>query len=198
MNLDVFSQALKDKNLTAYTGFFNFYYEESQDKIYLEVKELNFEFLYVNFLATGVGSNDIGLDRGQLGKERLVKFEKAGNKLLLVQSNLVYRANTDNKLEKNSVEQAFAKSVLFGFEIIQEENGKYIIDITPFLMQDTHGVSTVLKVKKEGDYKVDLTKSALSKQRTKAFPKNVEFEALLTLKGTPTGKYLQTVVPTPS
>lgn len=198
MILDVFSQALKDKNLTAYTGFFNFYYEESQDKIYLEVKELNFEFLYVNFLATGVGSNDIGLDRGQLGKERLVKFEKAGNKLLLVQSNLVYRANTDNKLEKNSVEQAFAKSVLFGFEIIQEENGKYIIDITPFLMQDTHGVSTVLKVKKEGDYKVDLTKSALSKQRTKAFPKNVEFEALLTLKGTPTGKYLQTVVPTPS
>lgn len=198
MNLDVFSQALKDKNLTAYTGFFNFYYEESQDKIYLEVKELNFEFLYVNFLATGVGSNDIGLDRGQLGKERLVKFEKAGNKLLLVQSNLVYRANTDNKLEKNSVKQAFAKSVLFGFEIIEEENGKYIIDITPFLMEDTHGVSNVLKVKKEGDYKVDLTKSALSQQRTKAFPKNVEFEALLTLKGTPTGKYLQTVVPTPS
>lgn len=193
-----YSQVLKDKKLDSYNGFFKFHYEEAQDKIYLEVNELEKEFLYINSLASGVGSNDIGLDRGQLGRERLVKFIKAGNKLLLVQPNQNYRAITDNELERKSVEQAFAKSVIFGFVILEENNGKYIIDLTPFLMEDAHGVSNTLKRKKEGSYKVDLSKSALSLDRTKAFPKNVEFEALLTFKGNPTGKNLGAVAPTSS
>ncbi|MFK7781204.1 DUF5117 domain-containing protein, partial [Psychroserpens sp.] len=193
-----FSQNFNDKDLKTYNGFFNFSYEEATDKIYLEVKDLNKEFLYVNSLATGVGSNDIGLDRGQLGRERIVKFEKAGNKLLLVQPNQNYRAITDNELEKKSIEQAFAKSVLFGFEIEEKANGIYIVDFTPFLMEDAHGVATTIKRAKEGNYKLDLSKSAMSLEKTKAFPKNVEFEALLTFKGTPTGKLIKTVSPTAS
>ncbi|WP_053992473.1 zinc-dependent metalloprotease [Mangrovimonas sp. TPBH4] len=194
----LFSQVLEGKQLKPYKGFFNFYYEESDDKIYLEVDKLDSEFLYVNSLATGVGSNDIGLDRGQLGDNRVVSFTKAGNKLLLVQRNMDYRANTDNKLEKKSIEQAFAKSVLFGFKIEKENNGAYIIDLTPFLLEDRHLVSNTLKRAKEGNYKVDLSKSALSLERTKAFPKNVEFEALLTFSGEPSGTRLRTVTPTPS
>jgi hypothetical protein len=149
-------------------------------------------------LASGIGSNDIGLDRGQLGNERLVYFKKAGNKLLLIQPNLKYRANTDNKLEKKSIEQAFAKSVLFGFKILSDKDGKYIVDFTPFLMQDTHEVTSRLKRRKEGTYKLDASKSALALERTKAFPKNVEFEALLTFKGEPTGRNLRSVTPTAS
>ncbi|WMI67203.1 zinc-dependent metalloprotease [Mangrovimonas sp. YM274] len=193
-----FSQVFEGKQLNSYSGFFNFYYEEAQDKIYLEVNKLDIEFLYVNSLATGVGSNDIGLDRGQLGDNRVVSFTKAGNKLLLVQHNLDYRANTDNGLEKKSIEQAFAKSVLFGFKIEKENNGTYIIDLTPFLLEDRHLVSNTLKRAKEGNYRVDLSKSALSLERTKAFPKNVEFEALLTFSGEPSGSKLKTVTPTPS
>lgn len=191
-----FSQVLEKKKLKDFTGFFNFHYEESTDKIFLEVKDLNKEFLYVNSLATGVGSNDIGLDRGQLGQERLVKFEKAGNKLLLIQPNLDYRAITDNELEKNSIEQAFAKSVLYGFNIIENANGTYVIDLTPFLMLDAHGV--INRLKSEGTYKIDSGKSALSLDRTKAFPKNVEFEALLTFKGDPKGRNIRSVTPTSS
>ena len=153
-----FGQPLKDKKITNYNGFFNFYYEEAEDKIYLEVDKLDQEFLYVSSLASGVGSNDIGLDRGQLGGERVVKFIKAGNKLLLLQPNLDYRAITDNELEKRSVEQAFAKSVLFGFKIIENNNGKYIIDFTSFLMQDMHGVSSRLSSNKQGSYKIDKSK----------------------------------------
>jgi len=194
----VFSQVLDNKELKKYNGFFNFHFEESRDKIYLEVKNLDQEFLYVNSLATGVGSNDIGLDRGQLGRERIVKFQKAGNKLLLIQPNQNYRAITNNELEKKSIEQAFAKSVLFGFKIEEEKNGTYIIDLTPFLMEDAHGVAATFKRRKEGTYKLDLSKSALSLDRTKAFPKNVEFEALLTFKGQPTGKNIRTVAPTAS
>ncbi|MBA6153642.1 zinc-dependent metalloprotease [Gelidibacter maritimus] len=192
------SQVLKDKKVEAYKGFFNFYYEEKQDKIYLEVAKIDHEFLYVNSLASGVGSNDIGLDRGQLGARRIVKFIKAGNKLLLVQPNQDFRAITDNIPEKRSIEQAFAKSVLFGFKIEDTIEGKYIIDLTPFLMEDAHGVAKRLKAQNEGTYKVDLSKSALSLERTKAFPKNVEFEALLTFDGDAKGRNIRSVAPTSS
>ena len=194
----IFGQTLKDKEVTNYNGFFNFYYEEAQDKIYLEVDKLDMEFLYISSLASGIGSNDIGLDRGQLGGERVVKFIKAGNKLLLVQPNLDYRAITDNELEKRSVKQAFAKSVLYGFKIVESIEGKHILDFTSFLMQDTHGVASRLRNNKQGSYKVDKSKSALALERTKAFPKNIEFEAMLTFTGEAKGRNIMSVTPSSS
>lgn len=185
----------QNKNLQSYKGYFDFYYDKQNDKIFLSVGQLDTEFLYVHSLATGLGSNDIGLDRGQIGDGVVVKFVKVGNKLLLIQPNQRYRATTDNTLEKKSVEQAFARSVLFGFPIKEEKSGKYIIELTPFLMQDTHGVIDRLKFQKEGNYSVDKEKSALSLERTKAFPKNVEFEALITYKGTPKGEHIRSVAP---
>ena len=103
--------AEKSKNFQKFNGFFDFQYEEKTDKIYLEVTELEKEFLYVSSLSSGIGSNDIGLDRGQLGNTQVVFFRKAGNKLMLIQPNLKYRAITDNVLESKSIEQAFAKSI---------------------------------------------------------------------------------------
>src|SRR5690606_22335699 len=163
----------KIQDFQKFNGFFNFYYDDDTDKIYLQVDHLEKDFLYIHSLSSGIGSNDIGLDRGQLGNERLVHFKKAGKKLLLVQPNLKFRALTDNSLERKSVEQAFAKSVLYGFEIVERSKGSYLIDITDFLMRDAHGVSDRLKSSKQGSYVLDLSKSALSFERTKAFPKNV-------------------------
>ena len=193
-----FAQSFDDKNLQTFNGYFDFFYEESNDKIYLEVKDLDKEFLYVSSLSSGIGSNDIGLDRGQLGSERVVKFKKAGNKLLLIQPNQDYRAITDNALERQSIEQAFAKSVLYGFKIIEKRDSGYIIDMTDFLLQDTHGVANRLRRSNEGPYSVDKSKSAMNLDRTKAFPKNVEFDAIITLKGNPTGRNLRSVTPTAS
>ena len=185
----------KQKNLKSFTGFFNFYYSDEQDKIYVEVDKLDTEFLYVHSLKTGLGSNDIGLDRGQIGDAVIVKFQKAGNKLLLVQPNQRYRAITENIPEKKSVEEAFARSVLFGFPIKEEKLGKYIIDITPFLLQDTHGVIDKIKIKESGSYHVDLSRSSIHLEHTKGFPKNVEFEALITYKGEPKGERIQSIAP---
>ncbi len=194
-----FGQSITNKkNLESYKGYFNFLYDESEDKIYLEVDALNQEFLYVNSLSSGVGSNDIGLDRGQLGNEQVVYFQKAGNKLLLIQPNLKFRALTNNALEKRSVEQAFAKSVLFGFPIKEKKGKSYYIDLTPFLMRDAHGVSNRLKGRGQGSYSLDKTKSALALERTKAFPKNVEFEAMLTFAGDPKGREIRSVAPNAS
>ncbi|MFV8225695.1 zinc-dependent metalloprotease [Christiangramia aquimixticola] len=187
----------KKKDLITQDGYFTFHYNPAEDEIYLEVDSLETEFLYTHFLTSGIGSNDIGLDRGQLGGTKIVKFQKAGNKLLLVQPNQNYRALTQNKAEKESVAEAFAKSVIFGFEIKENRNETYIIDLTPFLMQDAHGVSQKLKKGKYGSYSVNKSKSALELQRTKAFPENVEFEALLTFEGQPQGRTISSVVPDP-
>ena len=192
----VFGQFLSTKKeLQTQDGYFTMHYDESEDKLYLEVDKLDEEFLYVHSLRSGLGSNDIGLDRGQLGGTEVVKFEKAGNKLLLVQPNLMYRANTDNELERRSIKEAFATSVIFGFPIKETKGSTYVIDMTPFLLQDTHGVASRLKRGKEGTYKIDASRSAMAMERTKAFPDNVEFEALTTFKGTPTGRYLRSVAP---
>lgn len=188
----------KSKKYQKFEGFFNYYYDASEDKIYLEVDDLDKEFLYVYSLSSGMGSNDLGLDRGQLGNEQVVYFKKAGNKLLLVQPNLEYRALTENALEKKAVEQAFAKSVIFGFPIVETIGSSHIIDLSGFLMQDSHGVSARLKGAGEGSYSVDTSKSALNLERTKAFPENVEFDALLTFKGEPKGRLVRSVTPNPN
>jgi len=181
-----------------FKGFFNFSYDESKDKIFLKVDKLDHEFLYVGSLASGVGSNDIGLDRGQLGSERVVKFIKKGNKLLLIEPNLYYRAESENESEKKSVEQAFAKSVIFGFEIVENKGESYVIDLTPFLLYDRHGVAKRLKDNKQGSYKVDKSKSAIEIENTKAFPENIEFEALLTFSGEAKGNLIRSVAPDPN
>ena len=194
-----FAQFFKDsKTVTKHEGYVTFYYDESTDKIFLQIENLHQEFLYVNSLSEGIGSNDIGLDRGQLGNTRIVKFMKAGNKLLLIQPNQDYRAITDNLEEKKSVEQAFAKSVIHGFVIKETNQGKYLVDATSFFMRDAHGVQGRLSARKQGSYSLDKSRSAINLERTKAFPKNVEFDLMLTFKGTPKSSNIRSVTPTAS
>ncbi len=191
-----FSQFFKDnKKVTKYEGYFNFYYDSSNDKIFLEISKLESEFLYVNALSEGVGSNDIGLDRGKLGGGAVVFFRKSGNKILLIQPNQDYRALTDNVEEKKSIKEAFAKSVLHGFVIKEEKDNTYLVDATSFFMQDTFGVSNTLSRSGEGSYTVDNSRSAFNLARTKAFEKNVEFDVLLTFIGNPKGRNLLSVTP---
>ncbi len=189
------SAAAPSATQVAHNGFIDFYYDNKADKIFLKIDRLEEEFLYVNSLATGVGSNDIGLDRGQLGNERVVKFVKAGNKLLLVQPNYKFRAISDNPDEAASVEQAFAHSVLWGSKIIRKEGNAYILDATNFLMRDAHGVTGTLSRSGQGNYSLDKTRSALYLDRTKNFPENTEFEVTLTFAGKPKGGYIRSVAP---
>ena len=195
-NKEVAEHSVLDKS-QPFEGFFTFNYQPETDAIYLSVKELEQHFLYVNSLSQGIGSNDIGLDRGQLGNERVVYFRKAGSKLLLIQPNLRYRSTSENPLEQRSIKEAFAKSVLFGFPIEETKDGSYIINLTPFLMQDAHGVSKRLKQMKQGSFSVDKSRSAINFERTKAFPLNVEFDILLTFTGEAQGNLLRSVTPTP-
>ena len=196
-NKDFTNTSLLD-NTELYNGFFNFNYHSQKDQLFLSVDKLDQEFLYVNSLSQGIGSNDIGLDRGQLGNERIVYFTKTGNKLLLVQPNLKYRSTSDNPLEQRSIKEAFAKSVLYSFPIEERINGSYIINLTSFLLEDAHGVSKRLKQRKQGTFKIDKGRSAVYLDRTKAFPLNIEFDMLLTFTGSDPGNLLRSVTPTPN
>lgn len=189
-NLDLGKLSNKD-------GFVTFYLDEEKGKIYLEIDKLDHEFLYVSSLTAGVGSNDLGLDRGQLGDTRIVEFRRSGNKVLLVHKNYDYRAYSDNPYEVKSIQDAFAESVLWGFEISQKNGDKLIVDATSFYMQDTHGVAERLNQRRQGSYKADASRSALYFPMTKNFPKNTEVEAIITLTGNATGALIRSVTPSP-
>ena len=190
--------ASKVKGMEKYEGFFNFYYHAGKGRIYLEIAELEQEWLYVSSLQTGLGSNDIGLDRGQLGDTKIVRFERFGPKILLVEQNYKYRATTTNPAERKAVEEAFAQSVLWGFTVFAEEGGQVLIDATDFLLRDAHGIANRLKSTKQGNYQLDRKMSAIYMPRTKSFPANTEFEAVTTFVGKATGNYVRDVAPTAS
>lgn len=186
----------KVAGMKKYAGFFDFYYDEKQDKIFLVIDKFDTEVLHVESLTAAVGSNDIGLDRNQMGKERVVKFEKRGNKVLLTELNYFYRARSNSEAERKAVEQSFAQSVLWGFTSMAEEGGKVLVDATDFLLQDVHDVAGTLKAQQQGNYSLDKSRSALYMPRTKNFPMNTEFEVTLTFTGQPTGGYIRSVTPT--
>jgi hypothetical protein len=178
-------------------GYFSFFHDKEEGNIYLQIDQFEQDFLFQSGLPQGVGSNDIGLDRGQLGETRLVRFEKVGKKVFLRQLNTYYRANTINKLEKQAVDEAFASSIIWGFNVASEtdDGKKVLIDYTPFLLSDIHQLSTKLKKRKQGDFKIDLSRSGIYAKRSKAFPNNTELEATVTYKGSEAGDHLRSVTP---
>jgi hypothetical protein len=161
----------------------------------VRVKEFDVPFIYQTSLPRGVGSNDLGLDRGQLGSTKIVRFMRSGPKILLVEDNLQYRARSDNAAERQAITESFARSVIWGFTDIDSDATSTIIDATEFFVRDSHALGARLAAAGEGSFSVDDSRSAIFLPRTKAFPDNTEIEAIITLVGSATGPHLPTVVP---
>ncbi len=156
------------------------------------------EFLYVEGLRTGLGSNPVGLDRGQLGETRIVRFRRFGRKILLEQDNLAYRATSPRESERRAVKESFATSVLWAGEAMAEgSDGTVLIDISSFLVSDAHGVAERLQNTNQGSFKLDASRSAVDLTNCLAFVDNVEFEALLTYGGSKPGTFVRETTPTP-
>ncbi|MFH1943333.1 MAG: zinc-dependent metalloprotease [bacterium] len=190
--------AEKTAGMEKYPGFIPFYWDEKGGKIWLEVDKLDTEFLYYSSLPAGLGSNDVGLDRNSLGRSRILKFVRIGPKVLLMQPNYEFRALSDNPVERKDVEDAFARSVIWGFKVEAEEMGKVLVDATDFLLQDVQNVVGTLKRSDQGDYRVDLSRSAFYLPNTKNFPKNTEIETILTFTSNNPGGFVRQVTPDPS
>ncbi len=187
--------AEKTADMQSLDGFLPLYWDAREGKLWIEIGRWDTEMLYTESLAAGIGSNDIGLDRGQLGSEAVVAFERVGPKVLLVEHNYGYRAVTGDAAEQEAVSESFARSVLWGFTVAAEQGDRVLVDATEFFLRDTHGVAESLKNAKQGTYKVDASRSALYLPYTKNFPKNTEVEATLTFTGGPAGDWLQSVSP---
>jgi hypothetical protein len=187
----------KTQGMTHFEGYFDFWWDEAEGKIWLEIDKLGQEVLYVNALAAGMGSNDIGLDRGQLGDTRIVIFDRVGPKILMRQPNYDYRATSDNYLERKSVDEAFAQSVLWGFTVGATEGDRVLVDFTDFLLRDAHGVAETLRRSNQGNFSVDKSRSAIYMPATMNFPKNTEFEATVTFTGSGAGGWARSVTPSP-
>jgi hypothetical protein len=186
------------RGLQKLDGYFPVYWDAEGGRLLLEVSRLDSDFLYQVSLPTGVGSNPLGLDRGQLGDTRVVHFERVGPKLLLVETNQRYRALSADADERRAVEESFARSVIWGFKVEAGEGARLLADATAFFMRDAHGVADRLRESGQGSYRLDESRSALYLPRTKAFPKNTEVEATLTFttEGN-TGQLVRDTVPTP-
>ena len=178
-------------------GFIPVLWEESTGKLYLEVPTDGREFIYVVSLTAGIGSNDIGLDRSQLGGESVVRFERVGPKVFLVEPNQRYRAVTDDPSERRAVEESFATSILWGFKVEAEEGNRVLVDASAFVLRDGHGVASQLQRSRQGVFRVDESRSAVYRPGTKVFPRNSEIEVRLTLVGDNPGGWVRSVVPTP-
>jgi hypothetical protein len=178
-------------------GYFNLYWDAKAGKLWLEVDKWGSEFLYQTSLAAGVGSNDIGLDRGQLGDTHVVRFERSGPKVLLVQENLDYRAVSEDADERKAVRDSFAESILWGFKVEAEDGERVLVDATDFFLRDAHRVTATLQKTKQGAYKLDASRSAVYLPRTKNFPLNTEVEATLTFAGDEPGDWVKQVTPAP-
>ena len=159
-------------------GYFPLYWEERTGNLWLEVARLDQDFLLATGIAAGLGSNDMGLDRGTEDGGKLVSFQRVGPKVLLVQGNESFRSSSANPAERRSVEDSFAKSILWGFTVGAETSGRLLVDATDFFVRDGSGAGNALSG--GAAYKLDRTRSAVYLPRTKAFPKNTEIEVTLT------------------
>ena len=163
-------------------GFLPLHWDEKNGRLYLEIPQLNADMLYFDSLPYGTGSNDLGLDRGQVSAAKLVRFERFGPKILLVRPNQYFRSSAKDPAEQLAVRQSFPESILGSFTLAAEhsgtEAGAVLVDATDFFLRDVHGVSDALG--KQGSYKLDAARSAIAIDATKAFPKNTEVEAILT------------------
>jgi hypothetical protein len=187
-------------------GFFDLYWDEDAGALLLRIDRFGEPFIYQSSMPRGVGSNDLGLDRGQLGTTRLVEFFRSGPKVLLIENNLDYRASTDNAAELAAVQSSFARSVTWGFEVLGEDGNTVLVDATEFFLRDAHGITRSLRGAQQGEYSADPSRSAIFLPNTRAFPDNTEIEAVMTFtgnpktdeQGRPVSNLLSTVVPDPT
>jgi hypothetical protein len=167
-------------------GFFPLYFDSAAGQLFMEIPRLNTEVLHIMGLGAGLGSNDIGLDRGGLMGSRIVTFERSGPRVMMVQPNYDFRSSSTNPAEVRAVRDAFARSILWGFQVAAESDGgrRVLVDMTDFLLRDASNIAQRLT---PGSYRLDNTRSSVYLPMTMNFPKNTEMEAELTFIAQPGG-----------
>ncbi|HEX8171730.1 MAG TPA: zinc-dependent metalloprotease [Thermoanaerobaculia bacterium] len=178
-----------------FEGFVPLQWDAANGKLLMEITRFGEEMIYQVSLAGGVGSNPIGLDRNQLGATHIVRFERIGPRVLMIEPNYAFRALSDDPAERRAVTDSFAQSVLAGFKVESTTDRGVLVDATEFFLSDAHGVASTLRRAQQGSYSLDRNRSAIYLERTKAFPRNTEVEATLTFSSSDPGRLVRGVTP---
>ncbi|MES2153340.1 MAG: zinc-dependent metalloprotease [Pseudomonadota bacterium] len=186
------------RTMSAQAGFIEAWRDAEQGRVLLAVRSFDTPFLMLTSLPFGLGSNDVGLDRGQGDRPKLVHFEQRGARVFLVQENTRYVADSANRDERASATEAFAASVLWAGDILASEGGRQLVDVSSFLLADRHGIAARLAATKQGSYTVDAKRSAVLTEQVRSFPDNIELEAMLTFQGPGEGRFVRDVGPDPA
>jgi len=178
-------------------GFIPLYLDPRQGKIYLEIPRDSTRALMFVSLATGLGSNPIGLDRGASGDSYVARFDKNGDRVLVVFENWNYRTSApDNPAHARTVLEAFPPSTPASLPIIAQDGQRLVVDATEFFMRDWNDVAETIASNNEGAYSVARDRSSIYRPYTKAFPQNTEVDVALTFaaQGRP-GQTISSIVP---
>ena len=176
-------------------GFIPLHWDGEEGRLYANISDIDGPFIYYNGLSHGLGSNDLGLDRGRLGDTFLVEFRRVGKKVFLTALNTKYTARSEDTQERRAVYEAFAESIIWGFTVIESSPDSLVIDLTDFALTDATGIADLLAARGEGTFSIDASRSAIYTPRTKSFPDNTEIDATLTFVGKSKGSILGTVAP---
>ncbi|MEX2530016.1 MAG: zinc-dependent metalloprotease [Gemmatimonadota bacterium] len=161
-------------------GFIPVYWDGEEGKLWLEIARWDQDILHYTSLPAGFGQNDLGLNRGDLGGSRVVRFERAGPKVFMHEPNTRYRAITKDDMERRSVEDGFPSAIHWGFEVEAQTDDRVLVDATDFFLRDWHGVIGALRRSNQGTYRLEQSRSAPYRPRTRVFPENTEVEVTLT------------------
>lgn len=178
-------------------GFLPVWLDSVQGRLFLELPADSTRAIVYFTLATGLGSNAVGLDRGADGASHLVRFDRAGGRVLVVFENWNYRSSlADNAAHQRTVSEAFPPSTVAALPLAAAEQGRLLVEATDFVLRDWMGVAQALTASDQGSYSMARDRSAVVRTRTRAFPDNTEIDASLTFaaSGRP-GAIVRRIVP---
>ncbi len=180
-------------------GLFDLY--RTDEKLYMAVprERLGEEMLLSFQISRGIGA--AGLFGGtmlSIFEPAVVALEEHGGEVYLLQRPHRYRASDEDPAAREAVELTFGSSVLESARIAaeREEDGMLLIDVLPWMVSDLSGVSERVR-RAASENGGQPTRGALDPRRSylegvRAFPRNLNFRALLTY-GTGDGAPLRSV-----
>ena len=182
--------------MTQMDGLFDLYWDNANGSLFWEISELDTEFLYQISMGSGLGSNPVGIDRGQLRGTHVLAAKRIGPRILLMEPNYGFVAQSENLSEAQAVRDAFAPSVHWGFEMVAETGERVLVDATQFFLRDARGVIDQIAARGEGDFTLDASRSAIHLPATRSFPENTEVESILTFTSSNPGQLVNGVAAT--
>ena len=177
-------------------GFLPIYLDQHQSRILLELPRDSTRALLMITQATGLGSNPIGIDRGASGDTYVARFDRDGDRVLLVLENWSYRSSSGSADHVRSVAEAFPPSTVAALPLLADESGRLLVDATDVAFRDWNDIVGTLARSQQGAYTLARDRSSVYRAYTKGFPDNTEIDASLTFAATNrAGPIVESIVP---